>query len=285
MDADDLIVGKGDARLQLRGLNGFRFPLSLVQIVDHHPVVAVFLLQTLGGVQGHNIPVGDERHPVAQQVGVHHVVGSDEHGRPLFALLFDNPSEQHRAGGVQTAGGLVQEQQPGVAYQGPRHAHPLAHPLGVGGHRLFQKVQLKLQLVQQLPHVPPLLLGVERGEILQIVHGAQIGIQIGELKENADLLKELRAVDSGDVLPEQGDFAAVALQDPGEDLLGGGLPGAVWPQEAEDFPIFYGEVQAVEGLLILAVGERQVFDLNHLPRPTFPAGFFPAPAGACSTTS
>ena len=245
-------------------------PVSPVLVVDDHPVAAVFLLQPLGRVQGHQVSVGDKRHPVAQQVGVHHVVGSDKNCGPLFPLLLNDSAEQHRAGGIQAAGGFVQEQQPGIAHQCPGHAHPLAHPLGVGGHRLFQKIRLKFQRVQQLPHIPPLLPGIERGEVVQVVQGAQISIQIGELKQDTDLLKKLRAVDGGNVLPEQRDLSAVALQDPSEDLLRGGLPGAVGPQETEDLPVLHGEVQAVEGLLVFAVGERQVFDLDHSSSPHFP---------------
>ena len=109
---------------------------------------------------------------------------------------------------VSKAAGFVQEQQPGIAYQRPRHAHPLAHPLGVGGHRLFQKVRLKFQRVQQLIHIPPLLFGVEGSEILQIVHGAQIGVQVGKLKQDADFLKKFLTVDGGNVLPEQGSLFA-----------------------------------------------------------------------------
>ncbi len=263
-------MGKRNARLQFQGLDGFRFPLSLIQIVDYNPVVAVFLFQIFGRIQSDNVAVGDERHPVAQEVGVHHVMGSDKNRGSLFPLLLDNPSEQHRAGGVKAAGGFVQEQQPGIAHQRPGQAHSLAHPLGVGGHRLFQKVRLKFQRIQQLPHIPPLLLGIERSEIVQIVYGAQIGVQVGKLKQDANLLKKFLAVGGGNVLPKQGNLAAVTLQNSSQNFLGCGLPGAVRPQEAENLPVLHGEVQAVEGLLVFAVGERQVFDLDHSSSPHFP---------------
>ena len=101
---------------------------------------------------------------------------------------------------------------------------------------------LKLQHFQQFPYVPPLLLGVERGEIVQIVHCAQIGVQIGELKQDTDLLKKFRAVGSGDVLPKQRYLSAVAFHNPGQNFLGRRFPGAVWPQDAEDFSVPYSEI-------------------------------------------
>ena len=52
--------------------------------------------------------------------------------------------------------------------------------------------------------------------------------------EEQERAAKLRAVDGGNVLPEQRDLSAVALQDPSEDLLRGGLPGAVGPQETEE---------------------------------------------------
>ena len=197
-------------------------------------------------------------------------MGSDKNRRSLFALLLNDLPKQHRPGGVQAAGGLVQEQQPGIAHQRPGHAHPLAHPLGVGGHRLFQIVRLELQRVQQLPHIPPLLPGIERGEIVQIIHGAQIGVQIGELKEDANLLEKFLPMGIGDVLSEQAGFPTVSLQNPSEYLLCCRLSRAVRPQEAENLPVLHGEVQAVEGPLVFAVGERQVLDLNHSSPPHFP---------------
>ena len=53
--------------------------------------------------------------------------------------------------------------------------------------------------------------GIERGEIVQIVYGAQIGVQVGKLKQDADLLKKFLAVEVGNILPEQGNLAAVAF--------------------------------------------------------------------------
>ena len=197
-------------------------------------------------------------------------MGGDEHRRPLFSLLLNDLPEQHRPGGVQAASGLIQKQQPGIAHQRPGHTHPLAHPLGVGGHRLFQKVRLKFQRVQQLAYVPPLFLMVKGCKVVQVIHGTQIGVQIRKLKQHADFLEKFLPVSGGDILPEQRDLAPVALQNSGENLLRRGFPGAVGPQETEDFSVLYGEVQAVEGLFVFAVGERQVFDLDHSPSPHFP---------------
>ena len=65
-------------------------------------------------------------------------------------------------------------------------------------------------------------------------------------------------------------LAAVALQNSSQNFLGCGLSGAVRPQEAENLPVLYGEVQTVEGLFVFAVGECQVFNLDHLSSPHFP---------------
>ncbi len=52
------------------------------------------------------------------------------------------------------------------------------------------------------------------------------------------------------------------------------FPEPFGTQEAENLPVLHGEVQAVEGLLVFAVGERQVFNLDHSSSPHFPRGPF-----------
>ena len=48
--------------------------------------------------------------------------------------------------------------------------------------------------IAALAYVHPLFLGVKGGKVVQIVHGAQIGVQVRELKQHADFPEKFLAV-------------------------------------------------------------------------------------------
>ena len=63
---------------------------------------------------------------------------------------------------------------------------------------------------------------------MQIVKGAQIGVQIRKFEQNADFLKKLPGMCALHIFSEQRHHSAVTLQYAGQYLLRRGLAGAVW---------------------------------------------------------
>ena len=74
--------------------------------------------------------------------------------------------------------------------------------------------------------------GVQRGEELQVLQRGELLVVVGQLEGDADALVVVAAPVGGVAAPHRRP-AAVAGEQPGEDLLGGGLPGAAGAEEAE----------------------------------------------------
>ena len=93
---------------------------------------------------------------------------------------------------------------------------------------------------------------------------------VGELESDADLLV-VAVVPFVEGFAEDGNLALEAAQEANQHLLGGAFAGAARAQEAEDFALFDGEVDAAYGFGALWIGIDQVFDREHycVPWPSF----------------
>ena len=138
---------------------------------------------------------------------------------------------------VQGPQGLVQEEDPGAAGQGPGDGPPL--PLSPGKlrrHPFF--IAGKLHQVQHLLHRLSLLLlgGFPQaeavGDVLPHRHMGKEGVV---LEHSIDV--PLVGSQSGDVPPFQKDPAAVGLLQAGNDPQGGGLPTSAGAQEGDKLPL------------------------------------------------
>jgi len=106
--------------------------------------------------------VVQDRQPVAQGLGLVHVVGGEDHRAP-FAL--DPPHHVPQAApglGVQPGGGLVQEHQLRIVHQGQGQGQPLLLAAGQGG-VVGVGLVLELDQLQQLAGaaVPGVVAAVE----------------------------------------------------------------------------------------------------------------------------
>ena len=69
----------------------------------------------VGGAGGHHPAAGDHRHRVGQGLGLVHVVGGEHHGAALGAQAPHQVPRLAAGRGVEPGGGLVEEDQLGVA--------------------------------------------------------------------------------------------------------------------------------------------------------------------------
>jgi hypothetical protein len=165
---------------------------------------------------------------------------------------------------VEARGRLVEDQHVGVGQDRLGQPHALAIALGepadqrgapVGDTRLVHRlVDLPLALLAR----DALDLGAEVQERLD-VHVRVERRGLGDVADAPlDLQRLLEHVEAGDARR-----ALRGRQVAGQDAHGGGLPGAVGPEEAEDLALLDPERDAVHRRRP-AVALRQVLDLDHL---------------------
>ena len=150
--------------------------------------------------------------------------------------------------GVETAGGLVEDQDVGVVDDGLGDADALAVAFG----------QLADQLGADVAEgaAPDDLVGAaldvgagdalelaDEGEVLDDLHLGVEGRGFGEVADALlDLLRVLQHVEAGD-----GGLAGGGREEAGEDAHRGGFPGAVGAEEADDLALFHLEGDVVYG--------------------------------------
>src|SRR5262245_61633189 len=99
---------------------------------------------------------------------------------------------------------------------------------------------------------------IERAEVCQVLKRRQLKEVIRQLERDADPLVVVRPP-IGQVAPQHRDAALVAFKQADQDFLDGRLPGAAWPQEAEDLAALDLEAQASDGRRsCFWVGERHM---------------------------
>ena len=91
------------------------------------PIVALRLIR---GVEREQPPVVDDRHPLAELVGLFHVVRGEHDRLAVGVELADDVPQREAALRVEARGRLVEEQHVGLVHDRPRHHQPLRHAAG-----------------------------------------------------------------------------------------------------------------------------------------------------------
>ena len=116
-------------------------------------------------------PVVHDRHPVAELVGLLHVVGGEQHGLPGRVEVPEDLPQRQPALRVEAGGGLVEEQHVGTVEQGPCDREPLAHPLRVAADAVAAPGLESDPLEQRVEvHVPSAEQPGEEGQVLAAGH-------------------------------------------------------------------------------------------------------------------
>ena len=204
-------------------------------------------LQGLGRVEGDHLAPVDERHPVAV-LGLVHEVGGDHHGHAAGHDRVDEPPELAPRQRIDARGRLVEEQHRRVVHDGAGERQPLLEAerqLPGGGGEVRPQVEGGGHALDRLAAPCPRQ-SVGAGEELQVLAHGEIAVERELLRHVA---KPRPAGGRGlvEVEPVDARGALAGAEQAAHHLEGGGLAGAVRPQEAEDLAPRDGEGNAVRG--------------------------------------
>jgi hypothetical protein len=187
--------------------------------------------------------------PVGERLGLVHVLRREQDGDAAGAQLADAvPDEQPRLR-VQPGGRLVQEQHLRVVHEGAGDHEALALPAGeevdlvVGAVAQAQLLQERVGPAVALGGRDPEVRRVEE----QVLLDGERPVRVGPLRDDGELAAGADRV-GRDVHARDGGPAPGELHAGGEDADGGGLAGAVRPEEPEDLTGGDGEADPVDGV-------------------------------------
>ena len=106
-------------------------------------------LSSAGRVEGQDLAVVHDRHPVAELVGFFHVVGGQHDRLPLGVEVPQEIPQRQAALGVESRRRLVEEEDGRTVEDGSRHHEALRHAAREGVDRCLGEA-CELKLLQQL---------------------------------------------------------------------------------------------------------------------------------------
>jgi len=197
-------------------------------------------------VEGDSSPLVDDDQPVTQDVCLGHIVGGDDERLALPALRLDVCPDGVPRLHVHTQGWLVEEDDLRVVEQGASQHQAALHPTRKGAHRVLAPLPEVHQLKQALdaPFDARQVAAVERGVVPQVVHGAQVKVNVGLLRHVPGALPDLFCL-ALRIVAQHPDLAAVAAQQAGEQVEHRRLARAVGTQQPKDLAALHLERQVV----------------------------------------
>jgi hypothetical protein len=183
----------------------------------------------VGPPRGDDLAVAHHGHPVGEVLGLVHVVRGQEHGLAQLAQRPDRRPCLAAGRRIKPGGGLVKEDQVGIAHQGERQVQA---PALASGQMLGAHIAISGELDELDDLVDRQLANVVPAVHLHQLGDRQIDLHAALLQHDAHLLAQLAAA-AGGVDPQDPGLTAgagaVALQ----DLDDRRLAGSVGTQQAE----------------------------------------------------
>ncbi len=189
------------------------------------------------------VAVREDTDPVTHRLDLREEVTGEEHRRAGLGLGLYQVAHLRHPLGVEATGGLVEHEQVGVADQRRRERQALAHSLRVLPGRPAPGLAVESDPVEQPLHVG-LALFDPRG-VLDVLAGRQPVVGLERLGQHTDPLAD----PSGfrlDVVTQHGRRPGVRVQKTQQHVDRRRLPGAVWPQKAEDLAALDGQIEPVD---------------------------------------
>src|SRR5438093_7036753 len=214
--------------------------------------------QLLGRAAVEDAAVVHDREPVAQRLGLLHVVGRHQDRATLALQAPDDGPQALARRRVEPGRRLVEEHHLGIVHQGEcdRQALPLA-----AGEVLRLRVALLAQLEVLEQALDGLVAGVERAEQREQLRHGELRVERRGLQLHADpVLDRRRGV--AYVHAEDVDRAGVRRVQPLDHLHRRRLARAVRAEQAEDLALRYLEADAIDRLDV-AVRLEHVVDRDH----------------------
>ena len=203
-------------------------------------------------------------------------MGDDDHRHlPAAAHILQQLEDLLARGIVQSARGLVAQQQLGVLGQSPGDGDPLLFAPGELGREVSCPVG-QSHPGEDLPGVGAVF--ADLGGDLHVFQGRKILDQVVKLKHKADpapILGQLAAFVAADVLPVHHDPAGGELFHAPQQVQKGGLSRAGGAHNDHELPLLHGEAHAPEGVGHHVAGDVVLFhvvkcDVTHRSNPAIP---------------
>ncbi len=196
-------------------------------------------------------PVVEDGDPAGELIRLVQVLGREEDRDPIGHEVADDLPHGEAAARVETRGRLVEEDDARVAHQGHREVEPATHAARVRGCRLRPRLH-QVELLEQLRAPPPAL---RSPQVAQVRHEVQVLLAGEEVVDRGELPGDTdhgahRVGVAREVMARDVHLAAVEPDQRGQDLHGGGLPGAVGAEQGEDRSLGDVQVDAVEHDLV-----------------------------------
>jgi hypothetical protein len=239
-----------------RGHGLREFPRERCQFVrldvwgDRDRVARVAPFQRVRGAKRDDLPVVDDRYPIAELVGLVEVVRGEEHRGSTE--VSQRPEQRPQVGSVlrvEAGGWLVKEQHQRLMHHAERDLEPPALTAGVGTHRAVGE----FGQLEYLGEFGAPLAGSGRAQPVQPPREQQVlpsgsrRVRPAELSDISDPPPHQRRVPP-DVRPGDERGARVGGQQRGEDAHGRGLAGTVGAEQPEDLALGDGQVDPADGL-------------------------------------
>jgi len=212
--------------------------------------------ELVGAAVGHDPPLGQDEDAVGQLLGLGQVVGGEQDGGVLqVGQAVHQVVEVPPRPWVEPGGRLVEEQQLGPAHQADGDVQAAALPPGQGGEPLAGLLGEPHRLEQRVDVAGSRPLGRGVGGVVAAEVGQEVAhppapVVAPGLQDHADPGPP-PLVAPGRVDAEHADLAGRAHPEPLQDLDGGGLAGAVRPEQRDH----------------LAAADVEVDPGEHVPRP------------------
>ena len=174
-----------------------------------------------------------------------------EDRRPLRAQIADKLSYVLHALRVETAGGLVQDDDVRFVDQSQRDPQPLTHTVRVAAH-LGAAAVGKSHLLQDLGHPRLGDLAVHLPQHAQVPAGGHVVVEHGVVHEAAEVTQSVGAI-CGHLVVEHLDVPGAGIDEAEYQPDSGGLPAAVRAQEAVDIASAHRDVEIVDRPKLLEI--------------------------------
>jgi len=211
----------------------------------------------------HDAAFVDDDHAVAEGLHFLHDVAGKQDGFGLSQFA-DQLSDLHDLVGIESTGGLIEDQDFGIMKDGLRQAHPLFVTLGESPDALIEH-SFQTAVVDHI--VQPLKIAAfghlsEGGDVGQKLHHAHFRVEGIMLRKVSDPGAGGNGIGKN-TLSVQLDGSLLGLQKAHHHSHSGGFSGSVGTQKADNFARVDGETDLVHGPDV-SKAAAQRFYLDHL---------------------
>jgi hypothetical protein len=229
-----------------RSFDGGMLKETGISFKEHlDPVARVMRFDIAHGAGEDEVSIVDERDGVAELFDLVHAMGREKDGAALAAEVDEGVLQNDGVDGIESAEGLVHDDEFGLMQQGRDELDLLLHSLG----ELFSLFADGVGDPEALAPVVGALAGGGRAETVELpqedelVHHLHLLIETALLGQVADAMEVL----AGEGLAEETDGAGIGHRNADHHTDGGGFAGAIGAEETEHGAGFDVEADVVDG--------------------------------------